>query len=139
MRSQHQNGGRWIRRDRRLAIYLRDDFRCLVCRRDLRNKPGELTLDHVMPRSRGGHHERNLYTCCRSCNSQRQDKPLAVFVRRVAEQAFPQMSNVAAVMADARLAEIRRNRRRKLDSYRRVARELLKGGCTVAVALERKD
>lgn len=35
------------------------------------------TVDHVKPRSNGGHNcHTNLVTACRSCNSSRQDKPL---------------------------------------------------------------
>jgi nucleoside 2-deoxyribosyltransferase len=69
----HQPVGRWIRADKRLAIYLRDDLRCGGCGRDLRGAPArEVTLDHIRPRCRGGtNHATNLYTCCLSCNSAR--------------------------------------------------------------------
>jgi 5-methylcytosine-specific restriction endonuclease McrA len=81
--------GRWIRPVKRLAIYLRDGYRCLYCNVDLRGAdPREVNLDHVVAKSEGGsNHESNLVTTCRSCNCSRQDKPLSEFcsteVRRV--------------------------------------------------------
>jgi 5-methylcytosine-specific restriction endonuclease McrA len=70
------NGGAWIRPCKRLAIYLRDGFSCGYCGTDLRDgKPSDITLDHLVARSVGGNNkETNLVTCCRSCNSQRQEK-----------------------------------------------------------------
>lgn len=71
------NGSSWIRRPKRLAIYVRDGFRCAYCGCDLRNAdPRNVTLDHLTPRCEGGsNHERNLITACRSCNSARGAKP----------------------------------------------------------------
>ena len=72
------NGGsKWIRAEKRLAIYLRDRFCCAYCGRDLSTAPAcEVTLDHLAARSAGGSHEAsNLVMACRSCNSSRQDKP----------------------------------------------------------------
>lgn len=70
-------GSKWIRPWRRLAIYLRDGFSCAYCGRDLKGAPREeVTLDHLDCRTNGENHaESNLVTCCRSCNSSRQDKP----------------------------------------------------------------
>jgi hypothetical protein len=72
-----QAAGCWIRKERRLAIYIRDSFRCAYCGCDLRHAaPADITLDHLLPRSTGGNNEStNLVTACRSCNSARQDKP----------------------------------------------------------------
>lgn len=64
-----RGGSKWIRPEKRLAIYHRDDFTCLYCLR------GELdgvllTLDHVTPRFDGGSNEAdNLVTACLTCNS----------------------------------------------------------------------
>jgi 5-methylcytosine-specific restriction endonuclease McrA len=68
--------GNWIHKAERLAIYLRDDFTCVYCLRDLHSaNPFDVTLDHLLPRSLGGTHEpTNLMTACRSCNSSRQAK-----------------------------------------------------------------
>lgn len=83
-RNPHQPVGRWIRPEKRLAIYLRDGFRCLLCWRDLAGEtPWQVTLDHVVAIARGGSNEpSNLYTCCRSCNSSRQDSPIRGDARR---------------------------------------------------------
>lgn len=69
-------GSKWIRKDRRLAIYLRDRFECGYCGRDLRDATREeVTLDHLTPRCEGGGNETgNLTTACLTCNSQRGDR-----------------------------------------------------------------
>lgn len=70
-------GGHWISDVDRLAIYIRDSFMCAYCGRDLRNASArDVTLDHLLPRSKGGKHSsRNLVTACRSCNSARGNRP----------------------------------------------------------------
>lgn len=74
--SPHQPTGQWIRTDKRMAIYLRDQFQCLLCESDLSEADrADITLDHLTPKCRGGsNHESNIYTCCRSCNSKRGAK-----------------------------------------------------------------
>ena len=53
--------GRLTRRD----IFLRDNFACQYCGRQTK----DLTLDHVMPRHRGGTHEwNNVVAACKGCN-----------------------------------------------------------------------
>ena len=48
-------------------ILARDDFECQYCRTKLRG--GEATLDHVIPRSKGGTTcWNNIVTCCTKCN-----------------------------------------------------------------------
>ena len=70
------NGSKWIRPAKRLAIYIRDEFRCLSCNRDLRDAaPVEINLDHLIPRSEGGTNDAsNLVTACKRCNSARGAK-----------------------------------------------------------------
>lgn len=100
-----------LRKDLRLAIYLRDRFTCLLCLKDLHGAaPSDLTLDHVKPHSDGGDNApSNLYTCCRACNCSRQDKPL----NRV---AGPETR-----------AHIRRNTRRSIKPYRELAKAIIEG------------
>jgi len=74
------NGRKWIRDEKRAAIYHRDGWACAYCGRGLvgphRVSGSGLTLDHLIPRSQGGsNHETNLVTACGTCNSSRQDKP----------------------------------------------------------------
>ncbi len=53
--------GRLTRRD----VFLRDDFSCQYCGKQTK----DLTLDHVLPRHRGGRHEwENVVAACKGCN-----------------------------------------------------------------------
>lgn len=57
----------------RYNIYLRDDFSCQYCAE--RFSAGELTFDHVMPRSRGGLTEwSNVVAACSPCNLKKANK-----------------------------------------------------------------
>ena len=69
------------RRLTRLAIYLRDDFRCCYCNADLRHAPtGGITLDHVIPRCLGGSsNAENLVTACEPCNARRRNRLLSEY------------------------------------------------------------
>ena len=54
----------------RTAIMLRDAYTCQYCG----DTPGraQLTVDHVVPRSRGGTHDwENLVTACKRCNQRK--------------------------------------------------------------------
>lgn len=56
----------------RAALMLRDDHRCVYC-----GARAE-TIDHVVPRSRGGPHAwENCVACCVKCNHRKADKTLA--------------------------------------------------------------
>jgi 5-methylcytosine-specific restriction endonuclease McrA len=58
---------------RRLRIYMRDKFRCQYCG-DKKNV-AELTLDHILPRSRGGDNSPvNVVTACLPCNNRKRDR-----------------------------------------------------------------
>jgi 5-methylcytosine-specific restriction endonuclease McrA len=105
------NGSKWIRPERRLGIYLRDRFTCLYCLRDLHDAdPRDITLDHIKPgHFAGNHHESNLCTACRSCNSSRQDTPLSRF-------AGPET-----------VKHVRRNLKRSLKPYLKLAKAILSG------------
>jgi len=73
------NGG-WIKRKERLKLYERDDWVCQICFEPV-NKgewsadPLDPTLDHILPRSKGGGHEpENLRTAHWICNGRRGDR-----------------------------------------------------------------
>lgn len=58
------------RRVSRRALFARDGFVCQYC-----GSRHELTIDHVLPRSRGGESTwENTVTCCSSCNLQKADR-----------------------------------------------------------------
>lgn len=55
---------------KRERIYKRDGWKCVYCE----NKKN-LTIDHVIPKSRGGGNSwHNLVTCCNTCNVRKGDK-----------------------------------------------------------------
>ncbi len=58
---------------KRLRIYMRDKFRCQYCGE---KKPAsDLTLDHILPRSRGGDNSPvNIVTACVPCNNRKSDR-----------------------------------------------------------------
>ena len=99
------------RKDLRLAVYLRDSFRCVYCCQDLHGAhPTDITLDHVVPAVDGGSNDpANLVTACRKCNCIRQDKPLARFTGPETRQ------------------DIRRLTRRSITRYRRLAKAIIDG------------
>lgn len=58
----------------RREIFIRDNFTCQYCGRQTH----DLTIDHVVPRSRGGPHTwENLVSACRACNHRKGGKLLA--------------------------------------------------------------
>ena len=57
----------------RKNILIRDRYTCQYCERVFPS--AELTLDHVMPRSRGGESNwENLVACCHRCNNRKGDR-----------------------------------------------------------------
>ena len=60
----------------------RDGPGCVWCGRDLWR--GDLTLEHVVPRSRGGHMTAdNALVACRRCNRRRGSRPVDAYVREL--------------------------------------------------------
>lgn len=67
---------------RRSAIVERDGPECVWCGRT--PWPRDLTLEHLLPRSRGGHRTpANLAPACRGCNRARRSRPVAAYVREL--------------------------------------------------------
>lgn len=55
-------------------IFRRDKFKCVYCGEQNKTK---LTIDHVIPKSKGGSNSwQNLVTCCKSCNIKKDNKTL---------------------------------------------------------------
>ena len=74
----------------RREVFVRDGQRCQYC-----GVGGhELTLDHVVPRHRGGTHEwENLVTACRSCNHRKGGRtPREARMRLLREPARPRVT-----------------------------------------------
>lgn len=58
------------RKQFRQSVFDRDGNKCLKCK-----STENLTIDHIVPKSRGGsHHIANLQTLCQKCNSKKGDK-----------------------------------------------------------------
>ena len=82
-------GSNWIRRERRIALYLRDRFSCVYCRRSKVADGVTLTLDHVIACDHGGTNaSTNLVTACLSCNSAKQAKTVREFSRYLVAMGY---------------------------------------------------
>ncbi len=58
---------------KRLRIYMRDKFRCQYCGE--KKGAAELTLDHILPRSRGGDNSPvNIVAACIACNNRKSNR-----------------------------------------------------------------
>ena len=63
-------------------IKARDGHACVYCGATEQSSGAHLHLDHLTPRNAGGRDvASNLVLACRSCNSARQDMPLAAWCR----------------------------------------------------------
>ena len=84
-RTDNWQGMNWIRQEKRLAIYMRDNFVCQHCQLDLKRslqigRGLRIELDHLVPVSQGGGNEAsNLVTSCSECNLDRSDTNLFVY------------------------------------------------------------
>jgi len=74
---------------KRMNVLIRDRFRCQYC--GAKGNQFELTLDHILPRSRGGRTEpENLCAACKACNQRKGD-------RTPEEARMPLLSNPCAL------------------------------------------
>jgi 5-methylcytosine-specific restriction endonuclease McrA len=65
----------------RRAIFARDGGRCVYC------AAPATSIDHVVPRSRGGTHSwDNVVSCCRRCNHAKADRALVELGWRIPQQ-----------------------------------------------------
>ena len=59
----------------RLSVYTRDDYTCQYCGNSYVGDRRRLTIDHVVPRSRGGDTSwENVVTACQDCNRKKGGK-----------------------------------------------------------------
>lgn len=99
------NGGGWIRPEKRRAIYVRDNLACVYCGAHL-DEGIELTLDHLHPQELGGSNEaKNLVTACKQCNSSKGSKTVSKFVEYLEKKG---------VNTEGMKLRIRRNTARKI-------------------------
>ena len=77
-------GSKWCRREKRLALYLRDGLACVWCGQAVEDG-AQLTLDHITPHCHGGTNDAtNLITACKRCNSSRAARGIETFAEAVA-------------------------------------------------------
>ena len=68
-------------------VYKRDNYECVYCGCSI---PKSLTLDHVIPQSKGGKDSwDNLVTACRTCNSEKSDLTLEEYGKEIPEPKRP--------------------------------------------------
>jgi len=66
-------------------VLRRDEYRCQYCGQRM----GRLTIDHVVPRSRGGVHSwKNLVAACPQCNRRKGGRTLAEARMKLLRQPF---------------------------------------------------
>ena len=112
---------------RRTSIVERDGARCVWCGRE--PWPRDVTLEHLLPRSRGGHATpENLAPACRPCNRARSSRPVAAYVRELIDAGRePRLDALEAALrrlsGSARAAESAYGRR-QLELVRRVFERL---------------
>lgn len=69
----------------RREVFIRDNYTCQYC--GVRTR--DLTIDHVVPKSRnGGHTWENLVSACKSCNHRKGGKTLAEARMRLLREPF---------------------------------------------------
>lgn len=84
-------------------IFKRDGFACMYCGSD-----NKLTLDHVMPKSRGGKNTwLNLVACCSKCNNRKDDRtPKEAGMKLRRKPFIPTLTDLLGFDKDAMIDEI---------------------------------
>lgn len=126
----NKHGTKWITREKRLAIYLRDGMCCAYCGSVLEDGI-ILTLDHIVARSNGGsNHESNLVTCCSKCNSSRGNRSITDFIAGVA--AYINHGVTTSMIMNHVVASASRD----LWPFRQIAREIINSRSSWSEALQ---
>jgi 5-methylcytosine-specific restriction endonuclease McrA len=111
-------GMNWIRKEKRLAIYLRDGLACVYCGSSVEDGI-QLSLDHCKPYSKGGNNsEKNLVTCCAKCNSSRGNRSQAGFICAVAGYVEKDEKEIARHVRNCRNRKIDTNEAKKIIARR---------------------
>lgn len=82
-------------------IFARDGWVCVYCTKAY--TPDELTLDHVIPKSKGGDSSSsNLVTACRECNNKKSDRTDHEFGFTISKALLKSNINLAVLISTAR-------------------------------------
>jgi hypothetical protein len=104
-------GNQNISRLTRLAIYIRDDFKCLYCWKSLRKEnPLNITLNCFIPVPTGRRIPENLVTCCKLCSLKKRNKDWR-----------------KELLKGGKLQRVETNLDRPLAVYKNTARAVLEG------------
>jgi 5-methylcytosine-specific restriction endonuclease McrA len=67
----------YVTEGKRKRVYERDKYCCRYCGEYLKGKKGRLSIDHVIPKSKGGDNSlENLVTACPQCQWKKGAKSL---------------------------------------------------------------
>ena len=90
----------------RRNILLRDNNECQYCQHKF--PPLELTIDHVIPKSRGGSNTwLNLVAACKSCNQKKGDKLLRDSAMSQSRKPYaPKYSILSSLLSDTRASDL---------------------------------
>ena len=90
------------RRLSRREVFLRDNYTCLYCGRETR----QLTLDHVIPRYRGGAHTwENVVSACISCNHRKAGRTPQEAGMQLPGEILPPKPNPYSIFAHGPIRE----------------------------------
>jgi hypothetical protein len=85
----------------RAMIYKRDGYKCMYC-----GSTKKLTIDHVIPRSKGGTDDWNNLTCaCSHCNTKKSDKLLEHTGMKLIKQPRAPHSKIEFALYDCEINE----------------------------------
>lgn len=120
-------GQKWIRNERRVALYLRDGLACAYCGATI-EEGARLTLDHLVAHSDNGTNANdNLVTACLKCNSSRGKRDWRTFAATVSAYLNH------GVRAEDIVAHIETTAQRPVDVQAAKAIIARRGGFTAAL------
>ena len=65
-------------------VFIRDNYKCAYCGRDMSLNKRRATVDHVVPKARGGKDSwKNCVTSCNKCNNMKGDQSVEKFSMRL--------------------------------------------------------
>jgi hypothetical protein len=114
-------GSKWLKPSTRRRIYERDEYKCVWCSAPIVSiaNPAHLpagtrqaTVDHVVPRMRGGSNRpSNLITCCAGCNAKRGHRSVPAFATVLCAKGDDRTEHVERIVC-----RVRAHARRKLPA-----------------------
>jgi 5-methylcytosine-specific restriction endonuclease McrA len=102
----------------RREIFIRDEHTCQYCG----TRTGDLTIDHVVPRSRGGGHSwENLVSACRSCNHRKGGKTVQESKMKLHRQPFEPKAGIYYTIERRLNATVHENWLKFIPGYQHAA------------------